>query len=45
MAKTYAKFIKGMWCDTNSTFSPYNIKSAVSSIAPMFSGYAQHDSQ
>ncbi len=45
LAKTYAKFIKAMWCDSNTTFSPYNIKNAVSSINPMFSGYAQHDSQ
>lgn len=45
LAKTYAKFIKSMWCDSNSTFSPYNIKNEVSSINPMFSGYAQHDSQ
>lgn len=45
LAKTYAKFIKSMWCDSNSTFSPYNIKNAVSTINPMFSGYAQHDSQ
>lgn len=45
LAKTYAKFIKGMWCDSDSVFTPDAIKSAVSSINPMFSGYAQHDSQ
>ncbi len=45
LAKCYAKFIKGMHCDSESTFSPYNLKSAVSTINPMFSGYAQHDSQ
>lgn len=45
LAKTYAKFIKGMWCDTDNVFNPESIKSAVSSINPMFSGYAQHDSQ
>lgn len=45
LAKAYAKFIKSMWCDSNSTFSPYNIKSEVSRVNPMFSGYAQHDSQ
>lgn len=44
LAKTYAKFIKGMWCDSSKVFSPDSIKSAVSSINPMFSGYAQHDS-
>lgn len=45
LAKSYAKFIKGMWCDSDSVFTPDGIKSAVSSINPMFSGYAQHDSQ
>ena len=45
LAKSYAKFIKSMWCESESTFSPYNLKGAVSSINPMFSGYAQHDSQ
>ena len=45
LAKSYAKFIKHMWCESESTFSPYNLKGAVSSINPMFSGYAQHDSQ
>jgi len=45
LAKNYAKFIKGMWCDSEGTFSPYNLKAAVSSIAPIFSGYAQNDSQ
>jgi len=34
-----------MWCDTDNVFVPDGIKSAVSSINPMFSGYAQHDSQ
>jgi ubiquitin C-terminal hydrolase len=38
-------FIKAMWCERESVYSPDNIKSAVSSINPMFSGYAQHDSQ
>ena len=45
LAKTYAKFIKAMWCDSDSVVTPDAIKSAVSSINPMFSGYAQHDSQ
>ena len=45
LAKSYAKFIKHTWCDSEPTFAPYNLKSAVSSINPMFSGYAQHDSQ
>lgn len=34
-----------MWCDSDNVFTPDAIKSAVSSINPMFSGYAQHDSQ
>ena len=45
LAKTYAKFIKGTWCDSDSVFTPDSIKSSVSSINPMFSGYSQHDSQ
>lgn len=45
LAKSYAKFIKGMWCDSENVFTPDGIKSAVASINPMFSGYAQHDSQ
>ena len=45
LAKTYAKFIRSMWCETDSVVTPDAIKSAVSSINPMFSGYAQHDSQ
>lgn len=45
LAKAYAKFIKAMWCDSNSTFSPYNIKAAVGSLNSIFTGYAQHDSQ
>jgi ubiquitin C-terminal hydrolase len=34
-----------MWCDSNTYFSPSDIKMKVASINPMFSGYAQHDSQ
>lgn len=45
LAKTYANFIKNMWCESEKTFSPYSLKSVVASINPMFSGYAQHDSQ
>lgn len=45
LAKAYAKFIKATWCDSDDVIVPDGIKSAVSSINPMFSGYAQHDSQ
>lgn len=45
LVKNYAKFIKGTWCDEEDTYAPYNVKNAVSDINPMFSGYAQHDSQ
>lgn len=45
LAKSYANFIKGTWCDSDNVFSPDGIKAAVARIAPMFSGYAQHDSQ
>lgn len=34
-----------MWCDSEGTFSPYNLKAAVGSINPMFQGYSQQDSQ
>lgn len=45
LAKNYAKFIKAMWCDDDKVVIPDGIKNAVSIINPMFSGYAQHDSQ
>ena len=45
LAKNYAKFIKNMWCGSESTYSPHNLKGAVAHINPIFSGYAQHDSQ
>ena len=45
LAKNYAKFIKGMWCEKEDVYGPHSIKNAVSDINPMFSGYAQHDSQ
>jgi ubiquitin carboxyl-terminal hydrolase 4/11/15 len=45
LAKNYAKFIKNMWCESNSTYSPHNLKAAVAKLNPIFSGYAQHDSQ
>ncbi len=45
LTNTYAQFIKAMWCDSDNTYSPYNIKSAVGDINPMFLGYAQHDTQ
>jgi ubiquitin carboxyl-terminal hydrolase 4/11/15 len=41
----YAKMIKSLWCDDQSTFSPYVLKAAISDFQPMFAGYAQHDSQ
>jgi ubiquitin carboxyl-terminal hydrolase 4/11/15 len=44
LAKAYAKFIRGMWCETDSVYVPDNVKSAVSSINHIFSGYSQHDS-
>lgn len=45
MARNYAKFIKNMWCESSSTYSPHNLKAAVAKLNPIFSGYAQHDSQ
>lgn len=45
LARCYAMFIRAMWCERESVHSPDHIKSAVSHINPMFSGYAQHDSQ
>jgi len=45
LAKSYARFIKGVWCESDTVFTPDGIKAAVSSKNTMFSGYAQHDSQ
>ncbi len=43
--KNYAKFIKNMWCSSYEVYSPHSLKNAVAKLNPMFSGYAQHDSQ
>ena len=45
IAKNYAKFIKGMWYDSDNAFSPDLMKLAVYRTSPMFSGYSQHDAQ
>lgn len=45
LAKSYARFIQNMWCESERTFNPSLLKSAVSSVNQIFSGYAQHDSQ
>lgn len=45
LAQAYALFIKNMWCEEQSVYRPYRIKSAIADINKMFSGYAQHDSQ
>jgi ubiquitin carboxyl-terminal hydrolase 4/11/15 len=37
----YAKTLKGLWCETSNSYSPYILKSSIA----MFSGYSQHDSQ
>lgn len=34
-----------MWCEEESVYRPYRLKSAIADINKMFSGYAQHDSQ
>lgn len=34
-----------MWCDSSRSYSPSSLKYVVATINPMFSGYAQHDSQ
>ena len=41
----YAKTIRGLWCESSTTYSPYVLKSSISEFQPMFSGYQQHDSQ
>lgn len=41
----YAKTIKGLWCETDSSYSPYILKSSIAEFQPMFSGFSQHDSQ
>lgn len=45
LIKSYATFIKNMWCGSAKTYSPSRLKNSVASINPMFSGYSQHDSQ
>lgn len=45
LAKSYATFIKNMWCESAKTYAPSRLKASVASINQMFSGYAQHDSQ
>lgn len=34
-----------MWCSSYDVYSPHSLKGAVAKLNPMFSGYAQHDSQ
>jgi ubiquitin C-terminal hydrolase len=45
LAKTYAKFIRAVWCEAAIVFSPKNLKDIISKINPIFSGFAQHDAQ
>lgn len=45
LAREYANLLINLWFNTSETFSPYLIKSRVSDINQMFSGYNQHDSQ
>lgn len=44
MAKNYGYFLKNLWMNSNSPFSPYQLKSCVGKKNPHFSGYQQQDS-
>ncbi|XP_039249934.2 ubiquitin carboxyl-terminal hydrolase 15-like isoform X1 [Styela clava] len=45
LAETYATLIHDIWSGNHSSVSPREFKYKVSSFAPQFSGYQQHDSQ
>jgi ubiquitin carboxyl-terminal hydrolase 4/11/15 len=45
LVKKYASLAKNVWYGTQSVYSPWALKSALSQFAPMFSGYQHHDSQ
>lgn len=45
LTKALCKVVRHLWMGTSSSYSPYDFKAAVSSFAPQFRGYEQHDSQ
>ena len=44
IASAYAQFIGSMWQGNKNIISPWDLKKQVTRIAPMFSGFQQHDS-
>lgn len=45
LAKVYASLMKDMWSGDFTTVAPTDFKRVISSFAPQFAGYQQHDSQ
>ena len=45
LLRVFAPLIQGIWAGQNSRMSTFHLKQAVSSHAPRFSGYRQHDAQ
>ena len=45
LATAYAKLMNELWYGSQSSFSPWSLKKVVGKFQPMFSGFAQHDSQ
>lgn len=35
LAKKYAIFLRNLWCESNPTFSPWNLKQAIGEFQPM----------
>eukprot|EP01028_Stygiella_incarcerata_P007492 TRINITY_DN3102_c0_g1_i1.p1 TRINITY_DN3102_c0_g1~~TRINITY_DN3102_c0_g1_i1.p1 ORF type:complete len:958 (+),score=216.20 TRINITY_DN3102_c0_g1_i1:428-2875(+) len=44
LAEEYARLLTNLWSGDYSSFSPRDLKFSISTFAPQFSGYAQHDS-
>lgn len=40
----YADIIDKLWLGKSNSLAPWNFKKTVSSFAPQFAGYMQHDS-
>jgi len=45
LATEYAKLLRDIWFNNGKPITPRNFKNTVSSYAPMFRGFRQHDSQ
>jgi ubiquitin C-terminal hydrolase len=45
MAKEYAKLLSKLWDGKHAYFPPTQFKVALGKMAPVFTGYRQHDAQ